>query len=52
MLGKKQGYQYSFIYATNYKTGKAASHFDYYKLAETDSKEFQLDNVKPFLLIE
>lgn len=47
-LGIKQGYQYGFSYACNFKTGIALTKLNYEKISEMESTEFEFMGVKPF----
>lgn len=52
ILGKIQGYQYGFSYASNFKTGIALSKLNYAKISEVECRSFEYRNAKPFALIE
>jgi hypothetical protein len=47
-LGFLQNYRYSFVWATNIKTGAALSKLKYQPISEYNVKEFERDGIKFF----
>lgn len=47
-LGEKAGYEYSFCYASNFKTGISLKKLHFHKIAEANAANFHTFGVRPF----
>jgi hypothetical protein len=48
ILGTLKGYQYSFVYASSYKTEVALNKLQYEKISSFNAAEFEVDGVRCF----